>query len=217
MKRWRTLVLFAGALFLAACDVPAVDGDAASHDLATQEGAASIPKLLCPLASCTQSGFGFGSTWTYNRCPQKLSNGQAGPYKKHTGVDLKASAGTVVKASAAGTVKLVYSAGAGWGSAILVEHKDASGAAYVTQYMHVNSSVSTGATVKAGQKLGTIAAITSPHLHFAVWNAPYASTAQRGALPNCSVSGACSNGTCFDGKYTDPAWPSKFVNPLSYL
>jgi murein DD-endopeptidase MepM/ murein hydrolase activator NlpD len=172
--------------------------------------ATSIPRLQCPVGTtCRVGGFNFGDDWTFNKCPAK------GPWKKHTGADLRAASGTTVVAAEAGTVKLVYSAGAGWASAILIEHTNG-GSKYVTQYMHVDPKpgISPGVGVKRGQPIATVAAISTPHLHFGVWMAPYGpSEGQRGALPACALPTA----TCNDGSHNDRCFPQSWVNPMSFF
>jgi murein DD-endopeptidase MepM/ murein hydrolase activator NlpD len=171
--------------------------------------AVPVPSLQCPVGTCRVGGFNFGDDWTFNRCPPK------GPWKKHTGADLRASAGTTVVAAEAGTVRLVYSAGAGWASAILIEHGSGN-SRYVTQYMHVDpkAGISSGTQIKRGQAIATVARIATPHLHFGVWNGPYGSSAtQRGALPACAPRAT----SCNDGVYNDPCFPQLWVNPMTFF
>lgn len=169
---------------------------------------AAIPKLACPIGTCSAGGYTFGESWTIRRCPKN------GPYKRHVGADLHAGAGTPVVAPEAGTIHLIYPAGAGWAHAILIGHTDSMGHPYFTQLMHIEPlpGLKAGSPVVRGQQVATIAAISQPHLHFAIWNGPYASTAQRGALPDVPP-----DQTCFDGKYTDPGFPASFVDPMLYL
>lgn len=171
--------------------------------------AASIPSLPCPLGStCKIGGYRFGDTWREGTCPSPL-------YKIHTGVDLKATAGTAVYAVADGMVALVYSAGTGWGSAILVESRDFTGAKWTAQYMHVTALVAAGTIVKKGQKIATVAPITGAHLHFAIWNASSGyREAQRGALPNGQGVFTLGSGTTCNG---DRPFRQAFVNPTAYI
>jgi len=161
---------------------------------------------------CRVGGYNFGDNWNCTGCSKCPANGA---WKKHTGADLSAGKGTTVVAAEAGTVKLVYSAGAGWASAILIEHVSGN-SRYLTQYMHVDpkAGISAGTQVKKGQAIATVAAISAPHLHFGVWNGPYGpAAAQRGALPACA-QGATS---CNDGRYNDPCFPQSWVNPMAVL
>lgn len=170
---------------------------------------ANFSGIRCPLASCTLSGYGFGDDWSCCTICGDLP-------KRHTGLDLRAAAGDSVFAAAAGTVKLVYPAGTGWAQGMLLTHTDANNQAFVTQYLHVVPVVSSG-SVTRGQKIATIADISSPHLHFGVWNAGYtsASEIQRGALPD-STAVSSSTGRCCSGAnntYCDLPFPQSFITP----
>jgi murein DD-endopeptidase MepM/ murein hydrolase activator NlpD len=172
---------------------------------------ATVPRLLCPVRTCSVGGYRFGDDWTVpnTKCPPK------GPWKKHTGADIHAAAGTEVVAAEAGTVKLVYSAGAGWANAILIEHASGN-SKYVTQYMHVDAKpgIGPGTPVKRGTPIANVAAISLPHLHFGVWNGPYGPSAgQRGALPSCTPPAT----SCNDGTRTDPCFPQLWVNPMTFF
>jgi murein DD-endopeptidase MepM/ murein hydrolase activator NlpD len=172
----------------------------------------TIPGLLCPVGTCNVGGFRFGDDWTFGQCPP---GARPPKWKKHTGVDIRASAGTTVVAAEAGTVKYIYSAGTGWANAILIEHVSGN-SKYVTQYMHVNRKpgIAPGIVVKRGQPIATVAAISTPHLHFGVWNGPFGSTAaHRGALPSC----ASPTTACNDGSVTDPCFPQLWVNPMTFF
>jgi murein DD-endopeptidase MepM/ murein hydrolase activator NlpD len=87
----------------------------------------------------------------------------------HTGIDIFAPEGTVIKAAAGGTIKMAaknpdgYS---GYGWIVIVDHGDG----IATWYAHCGAfSVKEGDTVKAGDTLGTVGMTgrtTGPHLHF---------------------------------------------------
>ena len=158
-------------------------------------------QVVCPLpGGCVRGGYGFGDDWGYGSCPP-------GTPKLHTGVDLHAEAGTPVNAPADGTVRLVYNAGSMWASAILIEHSDAAGRPYLTQLMHVDPLVHDGDRVVRGQQVATVAHISSPHLHFAVWDGPYDPSnhmMRRGALPRDACGG-------------DVAFPASFIDPHQYI
>ncbi len=87
--------------------------------------------------------------------------------RMHTGVDMRASYGTPIKAAAAGMV--VY---AGWrggyGKCVIIDH----GSGIATLYAHMSRiSVRRGQVVKAGQIIGRVGSTglsTGPHLHFEV-------------------------------------------------
>lgn len=180
---------------------------------ATPALAVSIPSTLpCPLGgTCRYSsgGFKYASTWTYGVCPSPL-------YKVHTGADLAAAAGASVYAVAAGRVALVYSAGSGWGSGILLESRDSLGATWTSQYLHVNPKVAAGTLVSKGQLIATVAAIsTGNHLHFGLWGASASyPEAQRGALPRGTTTyGLGSGPTCNGDRPFSQAW----INPAPRL
>ena len=87
--------------------------------------------------------------------------------RPHNGVDLSASVGTPIHASASG--KVIYSKRfAGYGNLIVIKHADQ----YFTAYAHTQEIfVSEGKTVKQGDKIATIGRTgrtTGPHLHFEV-------------------------------------------------
>ena len=95
----------------------------------------------------------------------------------HSGVDLAAESGTVVRAPADGTVRDVFSlaiAGAAWaqewkavfGNSVILDHGDV-----VTLYAHLDRppAVSEGQRVSVGEVLGVVGATgqaTGPHLHW---------------------------------------------------
>lgn len=87
--------------------------------------------------------------------------------KLHTGVDLKASYGTPIKAAAGGIVWYAGWYGA-YGNAVIISH----GGDTTTLYGHCSSiMVGTGATVKQGQviaRAGSTGFSTGAHLHFEV-------------------------------------------------
>jgi hypothetical protein len=171
-------------------------------------GAASYTTLACPLASCAVGGYAFGVDWDCSAC--SLCGGK---YKKHTGDDLRASAGTKVYAAEAGNIKLTYSLGQGWGNGMLIEHTDVNGNKYVTQYLHVNPLPGLTKVTRL-QQIATVADISGPHLHFGVWNSSYATLAQRGALPSTSAIVPPATTCCDSSNHCDGAFPQSFVNPI---
>lgn len=88
--------------------------------------------------------------------------------KYHLGVDYGAASNTPVYSLGAGTVIYTGSFGAGWGNAIFIKHQAADGSQFVALYGHVNLGIANGATVSAGQQIGTIANIGSNHLHLGI-------------------------------------------------
>jgi murein DD-endopeptidase MepM/ murein hydrolase activator NlpD len=89
----------------------------------------------------------------------------------HTGVDFRADVGTEVRSVASGEVVEAGSGGS-FGNNVVIKHRDGT----YTQYGHLSSiSVSTGQTVKAGQKIalsGATGNTTGPHLHFEARTGP---------------------------------------------
>jgi murein DD-endopeptidase MepM/ murein hydrolase activator NlpD len=191
---------FMGGLWSCAGSEGALDATAS-----TQELIFGPLQVVCPLpGGCVRGGrFNFGDDWSFGSCPR-------GTPKRHTGVDLHAEAGTPVDAPADGTVMLVYDAGQGWASAILIEHRDAAGKPYVTQLMHVDPLVRAGDHVARGQQIATVADLPSPHLphlHFGVWDGPYDANnhmMRRGVLPRAACGG-------------DVAFPASFIDPHEYV
>jgi murein DD-endopeptidase MepM/ murein hydrolase activator NlpD len=115
---------------------------------------AAIPQRL-PLRSALNSGYGPRlSPWT-------------GAPEFHAGIDLAAPAGTPVKATAPGTVRLAGNA-AGYGTLVVLEH----GHGIESKYGHLQSvSVSKGQQVERGQLIGlsgNTGRSTAPHLHYEV-------------------------------------------------
>lgn len=90
-----------------------------------------------------------------------------GKYSYHTGIDIPAPSGSSVVAAEDGTVIFVGSLSV-YGNAILINH----GGGYSTFYAHLSGfSVSNGATVSRGQRIGSVGSTgwsTGPHLHFEI-------------------------------------------------
>jgi murein DD-endopeptidase MepM/ murein hydrolase activator NlpD len=166
---------------------------------------AQIPRLAWPtLSTLNNITLGFGADWVVKKgCDDK--------WKKHTGIDISAPdrdpkkvVGAPVYAAEQGKV-IVVGNDPDWKGWVTIEHIDRNGQKFTTVYWHINPSVRVGQTVKRGQQIGTIANMTSPHLHFGVRNAPYSNVANRGALPATKSCGK-----------DDPQFPEKFENPLLY-
>ncbi|MGI8873442.1 MAG: murein hydrolase activator EnvC family protein [Egibacteraceae bacterium] len=87
--------------------------------------------------------------------------------RMHEGIDIGAGTGAPVVAARGGTVSHAGRMG-GYGNLVLVSHGDG----IVTAYAHMSAlSVSAGASVSAGQRLGSVGctgSCTGPHLHFEV-------------------------------------------------
>lgn len=96
-----------------------------------------------------------------------------GTRKLHTGIDLNASAGAPIMASADGTVMLARTYG-GYGRAVVIDH----GGGLSTLYAHQSSIVvSEGQSVTRGEVIGYVGCsgyCTGPHLHFETreWGKP---------------------------------------------
>lgn len=86
----------------------------------------------------------------------------------HTGLDIRASMGTVVRATADGIVSFSGWSG-GNGHIVVIEH----GHGFSTAYAHNKENfVKVGQTVKKGQQIaasGSTGMSTGPHLHYEVW------------------------------------------------
>ncbi len=85
----------------------------------------------------------------------------------HSGIDLAAPAGTVVRSAAAGVASVELDP-AGYGLHVVVEH----GGGIATLYGHLEStSLHSGDAVAAGEEIGRVGSTglsTGPHLHFEV-------------------------------------------------
>lgn len=85
----------------------------------------------------------------------------------HTGLDLAASSGTIVRAAAAGKVSFVNWKGS-YGKLIVIDH----GSGVQTYYAHLSAwQVYTGQSVSQGQVIGNVGSTgnsTGPHLHIEV-------------------------------------------------
>ncbi len=96
---------------------------------------------------------------------RSLYNGQ--PRGHHLGVDIRAAAGTPVRAAHAGVVVLAERLPLG-GNTVIVDH----GAGVFTSYLHLASlAVQPGERVRASQVVGFVGSTglsTAPHLHWAV-------------------------------------------------
>lgn len=86
----------------------------------------------------------------------------------HTGLDIVASVGTRVIASADGVVKAVVKSQRGKGNQVVIDHQNG----YVTTYSHLSSiSVRKGEKIKQGAtiaRVGTSGRVFAPHLHYEV-------------------------------------------------
>jgi murein DD-endopeptidase MepM/ murein hydrolase activator NlpD len=118
-------------------------------------GNAPSGKFLWPVPGRVQSGFG-------NRRHPIF-----GGIRFHSGIDIVASYGTLVKAADGGQVVQAGYFG-GYGNSVMVYH----GGGFATWYAHLSSiNVSVGQMVDRGQVIGLVGSTgwsTGPHLHFEV-------------------------------------------------
>jgi murein DD-endopeptidase MepM/ murein hydrolase activator NlpD len=118
-------------------------------------GSAPSGKLMWPVAGRLISGFGYRIHPIF------------GTRRFHSGIDLAAPYGTLVKAADGGQIIQAGYFG-GYGNSIMVYH----GGGFATWYAHLSSiNVSMGQFVQKGQVIGLVGATgwtTGPHLHFEV-------------------------------------------------
>jgi len=91
-----------------------------------------------------------------------------GDWRCHNGADFSGNSGMTVRAVADGTVKVVEEDSA-WGGVVVVDH----GFGVQSRYCGVTASVKAGATVKAGDTLGTLMGVPCEsedgcHLHLEI-------------------------------------------------
>jgi septal ring factor EnvC (AmiA/AmiB activator) len=128
-----------------------------------QATSASAPASSSAPAPAPASGGG----WTWPASGPVTS--EYGPRwgRMHEGIDIGAPTGAPVVAARAGRVSFAGRMG-GYGNLVMVDH----GGGIVTAYAHLSAfSVSNGASVGAGTRLGSIGctgSCTGPHLHFEV-------------------------------------------------
>ena len=118
-------------------------------------GSAPSGRLMWPAAGKLISGFGYRTHPIF------------GTRRFHSGIDLAAPYGTLVKAADGGQIIQAGYFG-GYGYSIMVYH----GGGFATWYAHLSSvNVSMGQFVQRGQVIGLVGATgwaTGPHLHFEV-------------------------------------------------
>jgi len=118
-------------------------------------GSAPSGKFMWPVAGWVKSGFG------------PRIHPIFGTRRFHSGIDIVASYGTLVKAADGGQVVQAGYFG-GYGYSIMLYH----GGGFATWYAHLSSiNVSMGQVVQRGQVIGLVGSTgwsTGPHLHFEV-------------------------------------------------
>ena len=100
---------------------------------------------------------------------QRILNGQ--PRSPHSGLDIAAPTGTVMVATADGTVRMTQPDLYYTGQTVMIDH----GHGLFSLYAHMSSiDVTDGQTVRRGQPIGKVGAtgrVTGPHLHWGIsWN-----------------------------------------------
>ena len=129
--------------------IPGQPAAAASHSPPRREPAAG--SLMWPLRGRITSRYG----WRGRR--------------RHTGLDIAATKGTIIVAADGGTVVRAGGYWGRYGKVVLVEH----GGGRKTLYAHVaRSFVRKGQVVRRGQAIAAVGATgnaTGPHLHFELW------------------------------------------------
>lgn len=129
-------------------------------------GAAGVGADWVPQAG---GGGAFGGTFARPLSSWKVTSGFGMRWgRMHLGVDVPASTGTPIKASAAGTVDAAGWAG-GAGNRVNIKHNST----HETRYFHMSRiAVSRGQRVSQGQTIGYVGSTgdsSGPHLHFEVW------------------------------------------------
>jgi len=118
-------------------------------------GSAPGGKLAWPVAGRLTSGFGYRIHPIF------------GVRRFHSGIDIAAPYGTLVKAADGGQIVQAGYFG-GYGYSVMVYH----GGGFATWYAHLSSiNVSVGQFVERGQVIGLVGSTgwsTGPHLHFEV-------------------------------------------------
>ncbi|MFI6452707.1 M23 family metallopeptidase [Streptosporangium amethystogenes] len=123
------------------------------------------------LATNFQLPFPCGQAWTGNSSASSAHQSWEIDFNRGSSAD--ADLGDTVVAAAAGTVSISAHQGStnGFGNLVKIDH----GSGWSTYYAHLNSrSVSAGATVSQGQKIGTVGKTSKPgnnisaHLHYEV-------------------------------------------------
>ncbi|WP_020540315.1 M23 family metallopeptidase [Nonomuraea coxensis] len=130
-----------------------------------------VPEVSTLAAPSFQLPFPCGQTWTGNSSNSSAHRSYEIDFNRGGTAD--ADLGDTVVAAAAGTVVISAHQGStnGYGNLVKIDH----GGGWTTYYAHLNvRSVSAGAQVKQGQKVGTVGNTSkpgnniSPHLHYEV-------------------------------------------------
>jgi uncharacterized repeat protein (TIGR01451 family) len=106
-------------------------------------------------------------------------------HNSHRGIDIYGASGSDVYAMTSGTI-----ATNGTGTSdylnknLWVKHDLAGGGFFYAVYGHVNSSLSAGTKVTAGQKIATVASQNNPHVHLGIHPAGVSYPWGRGPIPS---------------------------------
>ncbi|MEU6797592.1 M23 family metallopeptidase [Nonomuraea wenchangensis] len=131
----------------------------------------TVPEVSTLAAPSFQLPFPCGQSWTGNSSNSSAHQSYEIDFNRGSTAD--ADLGDTVVAAAAGTVVISAHQGStnGYGNLVKIDH----GGGWASYYAHLNvRSVSAGAQVKQGQKIGTVGNTSkpgnniSPHLHYEV-------------------------------------------------
>lgn len=153
--------------------MPAAPRQPAPLPAPARQPAASAPPVA---AAATPAAGAAGLDWPV-RGDIVRRFGPVGMGERNNGINIGASAGAEVKASAAGRVGYVGDDLAGQGLTVLIVHRDG----WRTVYGHLGSTtVRDGDDVRAGQTIGTVGTTAGdgrPSIHYEIWR-------MRGDQPN---------------------------------
>ncbi|MGW4794389.1 M23 family metallopeptidase [Nonomuraea sp. NPDC004297] len=172
----------------ASATTPAAGATRDPNDPANQ---VTVPEVSTLAAPSFQLPFPCGQSWTGNSSGSSAHTSYEIDFNR--GSSASADLGDTVVAAAAGTVVISAHQGStnGYGNLVKIDH----GGGWTSYYAHLNArSVTAGAQVTQGQKVGTVGQTSkpgnniSPHLHFEV---------REGTSYPSNVRKAVFNGTTF--------------------
>ncbi len=175
------------------------------QDLFTGSAAFALPTWVGGWAQPLNRSLSVNSGFLANNCGYP-GYGDYVNNDYHTGVDLYAEAGEAVYAIGAGAV---FAIDTGWegnplSKAVYIKHTAGDGTQFLAVYGHVDSSLSVGAAISAGQSIGSVHNWYATHLHFGI----------RTSLSNSGRNGAqsCGNWPSTSGPFTND-----YVDPEPFL